>query len=181
MTTLMAAPTAAALPDVHPKASPDRSRLGKFILVLKLAADVLDLPATLTPWGQRRVELLIHHSRRLAVTVPAVIIPRPPTRPTPGRVRLPTRERRRLTLPRSPRLLQLPLKRPNPSVQPLVLPRQPNYLGPKLLILERQRRATRPQPTKLTGSASSTSTCDAVTATTATMIRRRQHNPCSAR
>ncbi len=149
MTALMTAPAAATLADMHPKPATDRSGLGQLVLVLKLAALMLDLPATLTPINQQRIELLIHLPRRLAMTMLAVIIPRPASRPARRRLRLPTRERRRLALGHPPRLLQLPLKLPDPRQQPLVLPRQTDHLAPQLLVLGRQPSAPRRQPTKL--------------------------------
>lgn len=130
MTALVAAPAAATLADTHPEPATDRPGLGQLILVLKLAALVLDLPATLAPIDQRRVKLLIDLARRLAVTMLAVIIPRAAPRPTRSRLRLPARERRRLALSRPTRLLQLPLKLPDPPAQPLVLARQPADLAP---------------------------------------------------
>jgi hypothetical protein len=110
---------------------------------------MLDLPATLTPRQQRRVELLIDLSRRLAVTMPSVLVTAPTTRPARIAGRLPTRERRRLTLPRPPGLLQLALELPDPRPQPLVLPHKTHHLGPQMLVLVRKQRAPRRQPTKL--------------------------------
>jgi hypothetical protein len=79
--------------------------------------------------------------------MPAVLLPRPAPRPTRTLLRLATRERRRLTLPRAPRLLQLPLKLLNLQAQPLILAREPDRLAPQLLVLRRQRRAPR-HPTR---------------------------------
>jgi hypothetical protein len=74
MTALMTTPATAALPDMHPKPTTDRPRVGQLVLILKLAAFLLDLPATPTPWRQRRVKLLIDLPWRLAVTMLAVIV-----------------------------------------------------------------------------------------------------------
>ncbi len=130
MTALMPTPAATTLADMHPKPPADRSRLGKLVLILKLAALVLDLPTTFAPVNQQRVESLIHLLGRLAMTMLAVILPTATPRPARPRHRFPTRERRRLTLPRPPRLLQLTLQLPNPRPQPLVLPHQTGHLGP---------------------------------------------------
>jgi hypothetical protein len=75
MTALMTTPATAALSDMHPKPATDRSRVGQLVLILKLAAFLLDLPATSTPWRQRRVKLLIDLPWRLPVTVRAVLVP----------------------------------------------------------------------------------------------------------
>ena len=149
MAALMPASAAPALADMHSEPAADRPRLGQLVLILKLDALVHDLPATLTPRRKRRVELLIHLPRRLAMTMPAVLLARPATRPTRPPLRLPARERRRLTLPRPPRLLQLALKLPDPRPQPLVLGREPNGHRPQLLVLRHQRRAPRHEPRKL--------------------------------
>ncbi len=71
----MATPAAAALADMHPKPATDRPRLGQLVLILVLAALVLDLPATPAPRSQQRIELLIHLPRRLTMRMLAVIIP----------------------------------------------------------------------------------------------------------
>ena len=81
MTALMPAPAAAALADMHREPATQPPRLGKLILILVLDPLLLDLPATLTPRDKRRVQLLIDLPRRLTMTMPAVIITRPPTRP----------------------------------------------------------------------------------------------------
>jgi hypothetical protein len=134
---------------MHSKPTTDPPRLGQLILILVLDPVLLDLTATLTPRLQRRVELLINLPRRLAMPVPTMLIPRPAPRPTRALLRLPARERRRLTLPRPPRLLQLPLKLRDPRPQPPILTRQPNRLGPQLLVLGRKRLASRDKPAKL--------------------------------
>ena len=72
MTALMAAPTAAALADVHSEPATNRARLGQFVLILQLRPFVLDLPATLAPRSERRVELLTDLPKRLPVSMPAV-------------------------------------------------------------------------------------------------------------
>ena len=149
MTALMPATATAALADMHSEPPTDPPGLGQVVLILVLDPVFLDLAATLAPWPERRVQLLINLPRRLAMPMPAVLITRPAPRPTRLRLRLPTRERRRLTLPRPTRLLQLPLRPPGPGPQPLILGRQPDRLAPQLLILHRQRRAPRRQPRKL--------------------------------
>ena len=74
MTALMPTPATATLPDMHNEPPADRPRLGQLLLILVLGPLVLDLPATPTPRHQRRVELLIHLSRCLAVTMLAVLL-----------------------------------------------------------------------------------------------------------
>jgi len=145
----MAAPTAAALADVHSEPATNRARLGQFVLILKLRPFVLDLPATLASRSERRVELLIDHPRRLPVPIPAVFLSRTTTRPARLRLRLTARERRRLTLPRTPCLLQLALELPDPCAQPLVLPREPHQLVAQPLVLGRQLRAPHQQRSQL--------------------------------
>ena len=148
MMALMPAPATAALPDMHSEPPTHPPRLGQLVLILVLDPVFLDLPATLAPRPERRVELLINLPRRLAMTMPTVITTRPAPRPASVLLRLPTRERRRLALPRPTRLLQQPLKLPNPGLQPLVLARQPNRLSPQQLVLRRQRLAPRDKPAK---------------------------------
>jgi hypothetical protein len=121
MATLVTAPTSTALADMHREAAAHPPRLGQLVLILVLNPLLLDLSATRATIDQRRLELLIDLPRRLTVTMPAVLITRPPTRPTRIPARLSTRKRRRLTLPRTPRLLQIALKLPDPRMQPLVL------------------------------------------------------------
>ena len=145
MATLMPTPAAPALADMHSKPPTDRPRLGQLLLILKLGALMVDLPATLTPRRKPRLELLIHLRGRLAMTMPAMLLPRPAPRPTRPPLRLPARERRRLTLPSPPRLLQQPLKLADPRLQLLVLGREPNGHRPQLLVLGHQRR----EPSKL--------------------------------
>jgi Transposase len=105
-----------------------------------------------------------------------------PTGARPPRpLRLPTRERRRLALPRPTRLLQLPLKLPDPG---------PTARSPPSAGSSPPTTAHSPPPTprtapptahSSTASTGSTTTSDSVTATTATTIRGRLHNPCSTR
>ncbi len=80
MTALVPRPATPTLADLHPKPATDRPRLCKLVLILKLAALVLD-PVTLTPPSQWRVELLIHLPRRLAMRMAAMLLPRPAPRP----------------------------------------------------------------------------------------------------
>ena len=145
----MATPAPPALADMHREPPPDRLRLGQLVLELVLNPVLHDLPATLTPARKRCITLLINLPRRLAMTMPTVLLPRAPPRPPRSRLRLPARERRRLTLARPPRLLQGPLELPDPSPQPLILARQPKDLVPQMLVLNRQRRAQRLQPPTL--------------------------------
>lgn len=145
MTALVAATTTGTFADVHREPPSDRPRLGQLILVLVLDPLLLDLPATLTPRRQRRVELLVDLLRRLAMTMPAVPLSRPAARTDRSRLRRPARERRRLTLGSPPRLLKLALQLPDPGPQPLVLAREPHELVPQLVVLSRQRRAPRLQ------------------------------------
>ena len=146
MTALMPTPAAAALADMHSEPSTDPPRLGQLVLILILSVVVLDLPATLAPRLQRRLQLLIHFRGRLAMPMPAVVLPRPTPRPARLFLRGPTRERRRLTLRRAPRLLQQALQLPNSRPQPLVLARHPSQLRPQRIVLRRQRRTQLPQP-----------------------------------
>jgi hypothetical protein len=149
MPALMPATTTPTFADMHSKPSTDRPRLGQLVLILVLGPLVLDLPATPAPRGQGRVEFLINLPRRLTVPMRAVLIPGPAPRSTRLRLRFPAGERRRLTLPRPPRVLQLPLELPDPPAQPPILARQPGDLAPQPLVLSRQRRAPRREPTKL--------------------------------
>ena len=149
MTALMPTTTTATLADMHREPSTERLRLWQLLLVLELRALMLDLSTALTPRRQRRHELLINLPGRLAMPVPAVLIPRPASRPAPLGLRLPARERRRKTLPSPTRLLKLTLELRDPPEQPLVLAREPDRLPPQLLVLRRQRRTARQQPTKL--------------------------------
>jgi hypothetical protein len=71
---LMSATTTPALSDMHSEPPTNRPRLGQLVLILVLGPLVLDLPATLAPRGQRRVEFLINLPGRLTVTMPAVLI-----------------------------------------------------------------------------------------------------------
>ena len=146
MTALMAAPAAAALTDMHRKPATDRPWLGQLVLILELDPLLANLPTALAPLRQRRVNLLIDLARRLAVSMPTVLITGPPTRPARTVRRLPTRERRRLPLPRPPRFFQQALQLPNPVPQPVVLTDQPPELLPQPLVLRLQRRAPRRQP-----------------------------------
>jgi hypothetical protein len=59
----------------------NRPRLGQLVLILKLDPLLLDLPTTPAPRVKRRVEFLIDLPRRLAMTMLAVPLPRPATRP----------------------------------------------------------------------------------------------------
>ena len=149
MTALMPATTTPTLADMHSEPTTEPPRLGQLVLILVLDPVMLDLPATLTPRRERRVELLIDLPRRLAMTMPTVLLPRPAPRPASALLRLPARERRRLALPSPARLLELTLKLLDPGPQPLALGREPDRLPPQLLVLHRQRRAPRRQPRKL--------------------------------
>jgi hypothetical protein len=150
MTALMPPPATAARSDMHSEPATHTPRLGQLVLILELDPVLLDLPTTLTPRQKRRVELLINLARGLAMPMPTVIITRPTPRPARVLLRLPTRERRRLTLPRPTRLLQLSLQLHDPGPKPLVLARQPECLPPQLLVLHRQRGAPRNKPSNLT-------------------------------
>ena len=121
----MAAPAAAALADMHGEPAAHPPRLRQLILILELDPLLEDLPATLTPIPKQRLVLLINLPRRLTVTMPAVITTRPPARPARSLGSLPARERRGLPLGRAARLLQLALQPLYPTLQPLVLHKQP--------------------------------------------------------
>ena len=125
MPALMTTPATAALADMHREPAAHPPRLRQLILILELDPLLEDLPATLTPIPKQRLVLLINLPRRLTVTMPAVITTRPPPRPTRSLGRLPTRERRRLTLGSTARLLQLALQQLHTPRQPLVLHKQP--------------------------------------------------------
>jgi hypothetical protein len=141
----MSAPATAARADTHRDATADHSRLGQLILILKLDLLLKDLPTTLAPIRQRRVKLLINLHRRLTMTMPPVLGPSASTQPAWILRTITARERRRLTLARSPRLLQLALKPRSPRLQLLVLPRHTNRFLPQLLVLSPQCRAPRRQ------------------------------------
>ena len=66
---------------MHREPATERPRLGQLVLILVLDPLLHDLPTTLTPRLKRRVELLVDLPRRLAMTMPAVLIPRPTPRP----------------------------------------------------------------------------------------------------
>jgi hypothetical protein len=134
---------------MHSKPTADRSRLGQLILILVLDPLLHDLPTALAPIRQRCVKLLINLLGGLTVTVPPVLLAGPTTRPTRTPRRLPARERRRLTLGRTPRLLQLALELRNPRPQVPVLTHKPRCLTPQQLVLSRQLRAARRQTRKL--------------------------------
>jgi hypothetical protein len=65
----MPATTTPTLADMHSEPTTEPPRLGQLILILVLDPVMLDLPATLTPRRERRVELLIDLPRRLAMTM----------------------------------------------------------------------------------------------------------------
>ena len=113
MPALLAASATGTLADVHREPAAQSPRLGQLVLILVLGPLMLDLAATLAPRRQRRVELLIDFPGRLTVPMPAVLIPATTTRPARLGLRLPARERRRLTLGRPARLLQLALQLPD--------------------------------------------------------------------
>jgi hypothetical protein len=115
---------------MHAKPPTHRTRIRQLILVLILDALLDDLPTAFAPRNQRRVELLINSSGRLPMPMPAVLLARPTTQPPLRLVGLPARERRRLTLPRPTRLLQLTLELRDPVTQPLILSRQTSRLHP---------------------------------------------------
>ena len=182
MTALMAAPTTPALADMHSEPTTHPPRLGQLVLILILAAHMIDLPAALTPRSKRRVELLIDPFWRLAVTIATVLITRPTTGPSRALGRLPARERRRLTLPCAPRLPQLTFQLADPSRSRSFSPnsREISPHNPSLSVDSPKHLAAN-RASSSTGSAGNTSTRDAVTATTTTPVRRGLHNPCSTR
>ena len=183
VTALMPAPAAAALADMHSEPAAQPPRLGQLVLILVLGPLLLDLPAALAPRRMRRVELLINLLWRLTMTMPPVLLTRPTTGPTRTPRTLPARERRRLTLPSTPRLLQA-----GPPASPTrarsrsfsASSRETSPHNPSFSASSAEHRAAN-RASSSTGSAGSTSTSDSVTATTATQIRRRLHNPCSTR
>src|SRR5579884_889635 len=130
MTALMAFATTATAPAIDAETPADGPRLRQLLLVLLNNVDELDLPAPLAPLRSRRLERLVNLRRRSPVTL--ATIPRPCPSPRPARLLLglPTRERRRLTLRRTPQLLELSLQLLDPRPQPLVLPHQPDVLTP---------------------------------------------------
>jgi hypothetical protein len=98
---------------------------------------MLDLPTTLAPRSQQRVEFLIHLLGRLAMRMLAMLLPGAAPRPAWPRHRLPGRERRRPTLPRPPRFLQLPLKLHQPRRSRSFSPTKRVSSEPQLLVLSR--------------------------------------------
>lgn len=74
MTALMPTPATATLADMHREPTTNRPRLRQLILILKLDPLLLDLPTTLTPRPQRRVELLIDLPGRPTAPMPAVLL-----------------------------------------------------------------------------------------------------------
>jgi hypothetical protein len=149
MTALTATPAAAALANVHSEPTTNPLGLGQLVLILELDPLLHDLPTALAPIHKRRIELLIDLHRRLTMTMPPVLLARTTTRPTRTPGRLPARERRRLTLGRTPRLLQVALQLHDPRPQPLVLPRKPCSLIPQQLVPNRRLRAPRHQTRQL--------------------------------
>jgi len=145
----MAAPAKPTRADVHREPAAQHPRLRQLILTLKLDPVLDCLPATPTPRLKQRVELLINLARRLAMSMPTVIITRPAPRPASLLLGLPTGEQRRLALPRPPRLLQLPHKLRDPRQQPPILRHQPHHLAPQQPILRRQPGAPLRQPSAL--------------------------------
>ncbi len=144
-------PTSAAttLPDMHREPAAHPPRLGQLVLILVLGAHMIDLPAALTPRLTRSIELLINLLGRPTMSMPAVLATRPTTPTTRIRRRLAARERCRLTLARTSRLLQLALELRDLPPQPLVLCEQTRHLTPQPLVLSRQRRAPRLQSRQL--------------------------------
>jgi hypothetical protein len=100
---------------MHSEPTTQPPRFGQLVLILVLDPLLADLTATLTPIHKRCIEFLIDLPRRLAVTMPPLLLARPPTRTARTARRVPARERGRLTLGRTPRLLQLALELRNPS------------------------------------------------------------------
>jgi hypothetical protein len=152
---------------MHSKPTADRSRLGQLILILVLDPLLHDLPTALAPIRQRCVKLLINLLGGLTVTVPPVLLAGPTTRPTRTPRRLPARERRRLTLGRTPRLSPSSFatrarKCPFSPTSRAASPHSNSFSADN----SAQRAAKRANSS--TGSAGSTSTSDAGTATTAT-------------
>ena len=141
--------TATTLSDMHREPAAHPPRLGQLILILVLGADMIDLPATLTPRLTRSIELLINLLGRLTMSMPAVLATRPTTRTTRTPRRLAARERRRLTLTRTSRLLQLTFELRDLPPQPLVLREQTRHLTPQPLVLSRQRPTPRLQSRQL--------------------------------
>ena len=172
----MATPAPPALADMHREPPPDRLRLGNCPGTGTQSGPPRS-PRHLTPARKRCITLLINLPRRLAMTMPTVLLPRAPPRPPRSRLRLPARERRRLTLARPPRLLQGPLELPDPSPQPLILARQPKDLVPQMLFsTDNAEHNASSRPHSSTGSAGSTSTPDAARQPRH-HLRPRLHNP----
>jgi hypothetical protein len=183
VTALMPTTAAATLADVHREPAMDGPRHRQLVLILVLGPLVLDLAATLTPRCEWRVELLIHLARRLTVPVLAVFLLRPAPRPARNGFGSPRENGAAWRFPARRASSSFPSSLPTLARSRSFSPasRAISPINRSFSANTDDENANSHRSPSSDSPAGSTSTLDAATATTATQVRGRLHNPCPAR